>query len=53
MQEIILKIKYLDEDYQKDLQALTQYLLMDEVIRPGTSDQSFLGYKISSEKFLY
>ena len=50
MREILLRKRYLKEDYQKALEKLTlfffrtQPLLMDKVIKskkgPGTSDQS-------------
>ena len=63
IQEILLKIGILKEDYQKALKKLILFFLSNPVPfngqryqkqkRPGTSDHHSLGYKTSSEKFLY
>ena len=62
MQEINLKIQYLKEDYQKALQKLILFFLLnpfpfngqdyEKQKGPETSGQSLLGYKESSGKFL-
>ena len=57
MQEILLKISILKENYQKALKKLIPFFLMGKVIlnKRGlelvTSCSS--GHKVSSEKFLY
>ena len=63
MQEILLEISILKEDYQKALQKLTLFLLSNLVPSneqiyqkqkgPGTSKEYSSGYKKSSEKLLY
>ena len=63
MQEIIFKIIYLKGDYQNIFKKLSLFFLSNPVPfngqgyqkqkGPGTSNQSLLGYKTSSQKFLY